>query len=632
MRVPSFRLAIAVGALVILVATLGASYARDTHARLTTRSPGDDKLLGPVDWIFLVDTSASMSGQGPGAENIFPTVRNVLANFINKTRDGDSLTIFTFAEASRLSSSYDNIRDDATRQLAVQNVARLLADGKRTHTGAALKDGLDQANLLSARQPPRPAAIILLTDGMEDVQGIANPTRIASAIALIPDRNIPHVYYVSLGTRVDPGIKGFVDAIKQKAMEDGRGQVISDPQARDLPGIIERIRIEMPRGQIVASPSPLDIGDVAAGAEKTAALSVKSPSAVRVTPRWGAPEPADVVLSPLNALELTANRPEDLPIAIKVSGNAEPGKRELAIQLDPPLGEHGLRPVEVRVYFNVPPRPLTLQPNMLEIGTVSPGSETGPFTVSISSPADGTVRIAQHDVPAGVDVTGLPETALPVSPHQRSQIQFSIRVAENASLKPEQFSLKVKPESSSPAMLLTPQDVQVKMTIAWPWWKPITDFLWRWFWLLLIGLLLACAGIYFLWHWFFKDQLPCETPLFRALVPKHMPRPAGGAYLEGRGSGPIYLTGDVALGSRGNVLKDVTATVVIRRRGDRHFLWVEQPPVSLCYQGNAQPTDLLENQERELEHGCSILFSGTDPAQPPQIFTYRNLEQVRMRR
>lgn len=118
----------------------------------------------------------------------------------------------------------------------------------------------------------------------------------------------------------------------------------------------------------------------------------------------------------------------------------------LAIQLDPPLGEHGLRPVEVRVYFNVPPRPLTLQPNMLEIGTVSPGSETGPFTVSISSPADGTVRIAQHDVPAGVNVTGLPETALPVSPRaERSRIQFSIRVAENASLKPEQFSLKVKP-------------------------------------------------------------------------------------------------------------------------------------------------------------------------------------------
>lgn len=155
---PSFRLAIAVGALVIFVATLGASYARDTHARLTTRSPGDDKLLGPVGKRNLSCRYVRQDicpGQGPGAENIFPTVRNVLANFINKTRDGDSLTIFTFAEASRLSSSYDNIRDDATRQLAVQNVARLLADGKRTHTGAALKDGLKTRQLALSSATPK---------------------------------------------------------------------------------------------------------------------------------------------------------------------------------------------------------------------------------------------------------------------------------------------------------------------------------------------------------------------------------------------------------------------------------------------------------------------------------------------
>ncbi|MGH9763993.1 MAG: hypothetical protein ACREDR_38805, partial [Blastocatellia bacterium] len=62
---------------------------------LPTHPPGG-ATLEPVDWIFVIDTSASMSGVGKGAQNIFPRVQDTLLEFVPKVRDGDSLTIIVF--------------------------------------------------------------------------------------------------------------------------------------------------------------------------------------------------------------------------------------------------------------------------------------------------------------------------------------------------------------------------------------------------------------------------------------------------------------------------------------------------------------------------------------------------------
>ncbi len=48
-----------------------------------------------IDWILVVDTSASMRGVG-GTKNIFEQVKNSTTEFVNTARLGDTVTIYSF--------------------------------------------------------------------------------------------------------------------------------------------------------------------------------------------------------------------------------------------------------------------------------------------------------------------------------------------------------------------------------------------------------------------------------------------------------------------------------------------------------------------------------------------------------
>lgn len=50
---------------------------------------------GSVDWIFVLDTSASMHGAG-GTANIFGKVKEAISDFIRSAREGDTITLYTF--------------------------------------------------------------------------------------------------------------------------------------------------------------------------------------------------------------------------------------------------------------------------------------------------------------------------------------------------------------------------------------------------------------------------------------------------------------------------------------------------------------------------------------------------------
>ena len=108
--------------------------------------------LGPVDWIFLVDTSKSMRGVGEHAKNVFPEVKASLDTFIREASDGDTVAIFTFDRDVRLHSAMDI---NAAARADLQNiVSGLAAEGNRTYLCAAIAQGLDRASMLRKSADP----------------------------------------------------------------------------------------------------------------------------------------------------------------------------------------------------------------------------------------------------------------------------------------------------------------------------------------------------------------------------------------------------------------------------------------------------------------------------------------------
>jgi hypothetical protein len=234
------------------------------NPQFLTEQPASKVKLGPVDWIFLIDASASMSGSGPGAANIFPHVQETLRRFVSEIQDGDSLMLYVFDATSRLVLKVQ-IRGDSDRNQVGPVIDDLIAKGAWTHTGEALAKALNE--VYSRQDNKRPAAIILLTDGHEDVRGIKNPTRIPDAVKLISDEYVPYVFYVSLGTTADPELLRAVDLINRK--KPGRGQVVDDPGAKDLPDEIRRIREDVKPilPDIKINRNTLDLGRIRPGGQ-----------------------------------------------------------------------------------------------------------------------------------------------------------------------------------------------------------------------------------------------------------------------------------------------------------------------------------------------------------------------------
>ncbi|MDQ3280852.1 MAG: VWA domain-containing protein, partial [Acidobacteriota bacterium] len=123
---------------------------------------------GKVDWIFLVDTSASMRGAGGKTANIFPEVKESLATFVREASNGDSVSLLTF-DRSVHSQGLRDLHAQFDRDELYTAIDSLTANGDRTHLGLAIREGLERAKALRARDEngTRSRAVVLFTDGKE---------------------------------------------------------------------------------------------------------------------------------------------------------------------------------------------------------------------------------------------------------------------------------------------------------------------------------------------------------------------------------------------------------------------------------------------------------------------------------
>lgn len=192
--------------------------------------------LGPVDWIFLVDTSKSM-------QPIFLDVQASIDTFVREANDGDTVAIYTFDRDVRLHSA---MRVEAAARKDLQKiVSKLEPKGDRTHLGAAIAEGLERAATLP-KDATRTRAVVLFTDGKEDVKGIAKPIRIDANLDRAGDT---FIFFVSMGEH-EPQLDAF-------AAKTPHTQVLRETTAEAIREVVKKIRPLLPPAPPPPPPPPI---------------------------------------------------------------------------------------------------------------------------------------------------------------------------------------------------------------------------------------------------------------------------------------------------------------------------------------------------------------------------------------
>lgn len=290
---------------------------------------------GSVDWIFMLDTSASMHGAG-GTANIFGKVKDAISDFIRSAREGDTVTLYTFDRDTSL-RGHIRISGEIDKKDLLKVVQDLSSEGDRTYTGKAIHDALERAIELRQRSDAsdRTVSIVLFTDGQEDVRGLADPISIPSNIALLPKAQ-PYIFFVSVGVQAhESQLESFV---RDPAMGN-RGEVIRDPGATGIAEVGERIRkiVEAPTPptpiNLTVSPSTLSFGQVEPGETISQVISVNSNAACRLRVSIDAPENSLNLAEPKNVVPLKSGEDHDIRIQLSAADTARNGVVTLTLVL-----------------------------------------------------------------------------------------------------------------------------------------------------------------------------------------------------------------------------------------------------------------------------------------------------------
>jgi hypothetical protein len=201
--------------------------------------------LGPVDWIFLVDTSASMRGSAPGSKDIWSDVKLSIDSFAREASTADTVAIYAFA--SDIKPIDVSAPADVTRALIP-----LEANGDRTYLGFAIQTGLEHAAALRARgDAGRRQAVVLFTDGKDNPPDIENPVPIDASVDRVGES---FVFFVSMGEH-EPKLDEFaakaphtevlpaptVDAIRNVAREI-RAKIPPPPPPPVTPVVVKKVQ------------------------------------------------------------------------------------------------------------------------------------------------------------------------------------------------------------------------------------------------------------------------------------------------------------------------------------------------------------------------------------------------------
>ena len=419
----------------------------------------------PIDWILIVDTSASMVGEG-GTKNIFGRVKETVTEFINKAKVGDSITLFTFDSNTILRNSL-KISTNLDRESSKQIVQNLEATGQNTHIGKALQDALNYTIQIEKRPDGtnRTVSVVLFTDGIEDTVGIQNPVSIPSNLTLINNLNRkPYVFLVSLGEGVH---ESQLDQFANNPALNGRGSVLRSPGANNLLQAGERIRdaaaaITPPPPKIIAEPQPIqtsiNFGEVASGEETLPQnFQVRNNVPVKIAIQLESAGSKDISLIEPNApIAAAANVNTDIPIRLKINNTAIAGSRELKFTLIPEVNQPNTEPRNASVIGTVTISPrLSLSTQTLDFDKVERGQTTLPKNITIQSNGEFTIKpIIASTSSSEISV---PENlrSLAISPNKPIEVPIQLNLAESLKTGLNEVEIKfVESQSDKPLAII----------------------------------------------------------------------------------------------------------------------------------------------------------------------------------
>jgi uncharacterized protein YegL len=185
--------------------------------------------LGPVDWIFLVDTSRSMRGGAPESKDIWADVKLSIDSFAREASAADTVAIYAFdSDVKRL--------DVESPAFVSRALLPLEADGERTYLGKAIRTGLEHANALRAHgEAHRRQAVVLFTDGKDNPPDIDDPIPIEANVSRVGDTL---VFFVSMGDH-EPRLDAFAAATKGTS-------VLKAPTPEAIRTVSRAIRAKIP--------------------------------------------------------------------------------------------------------------------------------------------------------------------------------------------------------------------------------------------------------------------------------------------------------------------------------------------------------------------------------------------------
>ncbi len=275
-----------------------------------------------------------MHGAG-GTANIFGKVKEAISDFVRSAREGDTVTLYTFDRDTTL-RGHIRISGEIDKRDLLKVVEDLRSEGDRTYTGKALHDALERAIELKQRSDAanRTVSIVLFTDGLEDVRGIADPISIPLNIALLPKAQ-PYIFFVSVGVQAhETQLESF---IRDVAMEN-RGEVIRDPGATGIAEVGERIRkkIQAPTPPtpiiLTVTPPTVSFEQIEPGETTSQIIHVNSNEACRVRVTVNT-ENNLTISEPKDFVALKSAEDHAIQIDLSATDDASEGVRTFALVL-----------------------------------------------------------------------------------------------------------------------------------------------------------------------------------------------------------------------------------------------------------------------------------------------------------
>ncbi|MEH2246106.1 vWA domain-containing protein [Nostoc sp.] len=448
---------------------------------------------GGIDWILVVDTSASMRGVG-GTKNIFEPVKNSITEFVNTARLGDTVTIYTFDKDVTLNADDIKITSNPDRGKLKQIISSLQAEGVRTYTGKAVQKALQHSALLNKRADAlgRTVSIVFLTDGLEDVRGIPNPVLIPSNTQFLREQQCkPYIFFVSLGLKEHE--KQLNDFASNPAL-CGKGQVLRDPGGVQLNKLAQNIRPVLITPKLDVNLPTTNLQSVLPGTT-TEPININSISNVnaKVSLQLEDPQQSGIrLIPPDRTIDLVANQATVIPVRLQIPAEAKGGANNLRLVLisadqamsgDKPQGVYA--PITIDLPVTIQSK-LQIQPTRIDFGSTEVGKTTETQTLVVRTNISGTASLQLQGNSKDVSIAE-PSAAISLQPGE-TKIPVQLQVTDSSFAGDRTFTLVLTPDNS----ITSPVSAEVHLHILMPLGRKIVIWLLLGLLVLLITLIVVC--------------------------------------------------------------------------------------------------------------------------------------------